>query len=153
MLNDDPTAIIGKLLSVLFLIYILYQFCAGMFNPEKHAFKKSPDNFDLGYITKRANPGVPTHLLPKPVKQLEFPTINPHVYDEDVCKGDVIVQKAKKKKKEYKKQPVSPIYNDCVLALRALGHSAKEAKEITTSYMSNNEVTSVEDFLRDAFRV
>lgn len=139
-MDNDTTAFFGQIIALFFLAYIAYQFIDGLVRPKERAFKTNIDNFDLGYINKRMNQGVPTALLPAPVKEPEV----------------VVTVKEKKvtpKAIPVKPQPVSPLFNDCVLALRSLGYKAKEAKEITTRYAANHEITTVEDFLVDAFKV
>ena len=145
MLAALDTAIIAQLITTVFLAYIIIMFIKGMYNPEKYKFTKSLDEFDLGYVTKRANQGVPSSMLPKPVKQIEFPTINPHV----LVQPDPVVPAVAPKKTV--KQPVSPLFNDCVLALRSLGYKAGPAKQEVHAAMTNHEFSTVEEFLKVIF--
>jgi len=146
MLATLDTAIIAEVISALFLSYIVISFIKGMYNPEKYKFKKSLDDFDLGYVTKRANPGVPTSMLPKQPKQIEFPNINPHVLEQV---EETVPAVATKKTV---KQPVSPLFNDCVLALRALGYKAGPAKQEVHAAMTNHSFSTVEEFLKVVFK-
>jgi hypothetical protein len=143
MLATVNTAIIAEVISALFLGYLTAMFIKGMYNPEKYKFTKSLDEFDLGYVTKRANPGVPTSMLPK---QLNFPTVNPHVLEQTEPVAPAVAPK------KTVKQPVSPLFNDCVLALRSLGYKAGPAKLEVHAAMTNHEFTTVEEFLKVVFK-
>jgi|TARA_R110000824_G_scaffold183369_2_gene364359 hypothetical protein len=145
MLATVDTAIIAQLITMVFLAYLAIMFLKGVYNPEKYKFTKPLDEFDLGYVTKRANQGVPSSMLPKPVKQIELPTVNPHV----LVQPEPVVPAVAPKKTV--KQPVSPLFNDCVLALRSLGYKAGPAKMEVHAKMTNHEFTTVEEFLKVVF--
>jgi len=63
-----------------------------------------------------------------------------------------VVDKPKPKKKQAKK-PVHSLFHDCVLALRAIGHSNIDARRAASVFLkSNPDTDSVEKFLTEIFR-
>ena len=58
-------------------------------------------------------------------------------------------KQTKKKPKVKTKKPVSPIENDCILALEAIGVKKSTAKSEVKAFFSNKNADTVEDFIRE----
>jgi len=134
---NDPTATIAQLLTIGFLLYIAVMFLQGLQNPKKYAFKRSIDEFDLGYMGDKVEMNTTYH--PKPIEL----NISTKVTEK---------RQPPKKLQPVKKQPASPLFNECVLALRSVGYTAKEAKDMTERHMSSHKVDSVEQFIGNVFK-
>lgn len=113
------------------LLYWCYCFCRGYNNPEKYAFKKDPDFFELGYI-EREDPVVVYVEEPKLKKK---------------------PKKSKKKKPMVEKPKKHPLFDDCCSALRSLGYKAAQAKQIAKQVFDGNDITSIDQFIRTATRI
>ena len=118
------------------LIYWLYCFCRGYSNPEKYAFKKDPDFFELGYI-EREDPVVVYVEEPRAKKK---PKKKPKT------------KKPKVKKPKVEKPKKHPLFDDCCSALKSLGYKATQAKQIAKQVFDGNDITSIEQFIRIAAR-
>ena len=115
------------------LIYWLYCFCRGYNDPEKYAFKKDPDFFELGYIER------------------EDPVV---VYmEEPRAKKKSKTKKPKVKKPKVEKPKKHPLFDDCCSALKSLGYKATQAKQIAKQAFDDNDITSIEQFIRIAAKV
>ena len=115
------------------LLYWLYCFCRGYNDPEKYAFKKDPDFFELGYIER------------------EDPVV---VYmEEPRAKKKSKTKKPKVKKPKVEKPKKHPLFDDCCSALKSLGYKATQAKQIAKQVFDDNDITSIEQFIRIAAKV
>jgi hypothetical protein len=115
------------------LIYWLYCFCRGYNDPEKYAFKKDPDFFELGYIER------------------EDPVV---VYmEEPRAKKKSKTKKPKVKKPKVEKPKKHPLFDDCCSALKSLGYKATQAKQVAKQVFDGNDITSIEQFIRIAAKV
>ena len=117
---------------IVFFCYLTKCVIDGIQNPEKHAFKKDIDKFDIGYI----DPSTPT------------------VYHNEV---NIKPQKSKKKKKTNKKdKPIitkeSQLKKECVSALVSLGYQKRQANQSVNDFFETNIVTNTEEFLQQFFR-
>ena len=122
------------------LIYWLYCFCRGYNDPEKYAFKKDPDFFELGYI-EREDPVVVYMEEPRAKKKPKAK--RPRPTKPKVKKPKVEKPKAEKPKKH-------PLFDDCCSALKFLGYKAAQAKQVAKRVFEDNDITSVEQFIRIA---
>ena len=114
------------------LIYWLYCFCRGYNDPEKYAFKKDPDFFELGYIER------------------EDPVV---VYvEEPRAKKKPKTKKPKVKKPKVEKPKKHPLFDDCCSALKSLGYKVAQAKQVAEQVFDDNDITSIEQFIRIAAR-
>jgi hypothetical protein len=114
------------------LIYWCYCFCRGYNDPEKYAFKKDPDFFELGYIER------------------EDPVV---VYmEEPRAKKKSKTKKPKVKKPKVEKPKKHPLFDDCCSALKSLGYKAAQAKQVAKQVFDGNDITSIEQFIRIAAR-
>tara|TARA_R110002110_G_scaffold127241_1_gene306090 strand:+ start:470 stop:826 length:357 start_codon:yes stop_codon:yes gene_type:complete len=102
------------------LLYWCYCFCRGYNDPEKYAFKKDPDFFELGYIER------------------EDPVV---VYVEEP---------RTKKKPKAEKPKKHPLFDDCCSTLKSLGYKATQAKQVAKQVFDGNDITSIEQFIRIA---
>ncbi len=125
------------------LLYWLYCFCRGYNDPEKYAFKKDPDFFELGYI-EREDPVVVYVEEPraKPKTKRPRPT-KPRPTKPKVKKPKVEKPKVEKPKKH-------PLFDDCCSALKSLGYKATQAKQLAKQVFDGNDITSIEQFIRIA---
>jgi Holliday junction resolvasome RuvABC DNA-binding subunit len=99
---------------------MLYCLVRGYNSPEEYRFKRNLDFFELGYIEK------------------DTPTI-------------LYVEKPKKiKKPKVEKPKKHPLFDDCCLALKALGYKTSQAKTVCVQIFSNNDITSIQQFIRIA---
>jgi hypothetical protein len=115
------------------LLYWLYCFCRGYNDPEKYAFKKDPDFFELGYIER------------------EDPVV---VYmEEPRAKKKSKTKKPKVKKPKVEKPKKHPLFDDCCSALKSLGYKATQAKQVAKQVFDGNDITSIEQFIRIAAKV
>ena len=115
------------------LLYWLYCFCRGYNDPEKYAFKKDPDFFELGYIER------------------EDPVV---VYmEEPRAKKKSKTKKPKVKKPKVEKPKKHPLFDDCCSALESLGYKATQAKQVAKQVFDGNDITSIEQFIRIAVSV
>ena len=137
--------IVAQLIVSGFLLYWGYCFCRGYNDPEKYAFKKDPDFFELGYI-EREDPVVVYMEEPrakkKPKAKKPRPT-KPKAKKPKVEKPKVEKPKAEKPKKH-------PLFDDCCSALKFLGYKATQAKQVAKQVFEDNDITSVEQFIRIA---
>ena len=126
-----------------FLLYLCYCFCRGYNDPEKYAFKKDPDFFELGYI-EREDPVVVYMEEPRAKKKpkAKRPT-KPKVKKPKVEKPKVEKPKVEKPKKH-------PLFDDCCSALKSLGYKATQAKQLAKQVFDGNDITSIEQFIRIA---
>ena len=112
------------------LIYWCYCFIRGYNNPEKYAFKKDLDFFELGYIER------------------EDPVV---VYmEEPRAKKKPKAEKPKVKKPKVEKPKKHPLFDDCCSALKSLGYKATQAKQVAKQVFDGNDITSIEQFIRIA---
>ena len=115
------------------LLYWFYCIHRGYNNPEKYAFKKDLDFFELGYIER------------------EDPVV---VYmEEPRAKKKPKVKKPKAEKPEVEKPKKHPLFDDCCSALKFLGYKATQAKQVAKQVFEDNDITSVEQFIRLAAKV
>jgi hypothetical protein len=125
--------IIAQLIVSGVLLYWCYCFCRGYNNPEKYAFKKDPDFFELGYIER------------------EDPVV---VYvEEPRAKKKPKTKKPKVKKPKVEKTKKHPLFDDCCSALKSLGYKATQAKQVAKQVFDGNDITSIEQFIRIAVSV
>ena len=127
------------------LLYWFYCLCSGYNNPKKYAFKKDPDFFELGYI-EREDPVVVYVEEPraKPKTKRPRPT-KPRPTKPKVKKPKVEKPKVEKPKKH-------PLFDDCCSALKSLGYKAKQAKQLAKQVFDDNDIISIEQFIRIAAR-
>ena len=112
------------------LLYWCYCFCRGYNDPEKYAFKKDPDFFELGYIER------------------EDPVV---VYvEEPRAKKKPKTKKPKAKKPKVEKPKKHPLFDDCCSTLKSLGYKATQAKQVAKQVFDGNDITSIEQFIRIA---
>lgn len=110
----------SSVIVIAFFSYMLYCLVRGYNSPEEYRFKRNLDFFELGYIEK------------------DMPTI-------------LYVEKLKKiKKPKVEKPNKHPLFDDCCLALKALGYRAPQAKTVCVQIFSNNDITSIQQFIRIA---
>ena len=115
------------------LIYWCYCFYRGYNDPEKYAFKKDPDFFELGYIER------------------EDPVV---VYmEEPRAKKKSKTKKPKVKKPKVEKPKKHPLFDDCCSALKSLGYKATQAKQVAKQVFDDNDIISIEQFIRIAAKV
>jgi len=119
------------------LLYWCYCFCRGYNDPEKYAFKKDPDFFELGYI-EREDPVVVYVEEPRAKKKPK--TKKPKV------------KKPKVKKPKVEKPKKHPLFDDCCSALKSLGYKVAQAKQVAKQVFDDNDITSIEQFIRIAAR-
>lgn len=124
------------------LLYWCYCFCRGYNDPEKYAFKKDPDFFELGYI-EREDPVVVYVEEPRAKKKPK--TKKPKVKKPKVKKPKVKKPKVEKPKKH-------PLFDDCCSALKSLGYKVAQAKQVAKQVFDDNDITSIEQFIRIAAR-
>jgi len=104
---------------------MLYCLVRGYNSPEEYRFKRNLDFFELGYIEE----GTPTILyVEKPKK----------------------IKKPKAEKPKVAKPKKYPLFDDCCLALKSLGYKASQAKTVCVQIFSNNDITSIQQFIRIA---
>ena len=125
------------------LLYWLYCFCRGYNDPEKYAFKKDPDFFELGYI-EREDPVVVYMEEPRAKKKPKAKRPRP---------TKPKVKKPKVKKPKVEKPKKHPLFDDCCSALKFLGYKAAQAKQVAKRVFEDNDITSVEQFIRIAVSV
>jgi len=135
--------IIAQLIVSGVLLYWGYCFCRGYNDPEKYAFKKDPDFFELGYI-EREDPVVVYMEEPRAKKKPKAK--RPRPTKPKVKKPKVEKPKAEKPKKH-------PLFDDCCSALKFLGYKATQAKQVAKQVFEDNDITSVEQFIRLAAKV
>ena len=122
--------IIAQIITSGVLLYWSYCFCRGYNNPEKYAFKKDLDFFELGYIER------------------EDPVV---VYmEEPRAKKKPKAEKPKVKKPKVEKPKKHPLFDDCCSALKSLGYKATQAKQVAKQVFDGNDITSIEQFIRIA---
>ena len=68
---------------------------------------------------------------------------------EKPIKNRVVKNRVVKKKKPKKSIELSPLENDCILALTSLGVKKSTAKTDVKSFLNNNNITTVEEFLQE----
>lgn len=124
------------------LLYWCYCFCRGYNNPKKYAFKKDPDFFELGYI-EREDPVVVYVEEPRANKK-------PKVKKPRPTKPKTKKPKVKKPKVEKPKK--HPLFDDCCSALKSLGYKATQAKQLAKQVFDDNDIISIEQFIRIAAR-
>ena len=125
------------------LLYWLYCFCRGYNDPEKYAFKKDPDFFELGYI-EREDPVVVYMEEPRAKKKPKAKRPRP---------TKPKVKKPKVKKPKVEKPKKHPLFDDCCSALKSLGYKATQAKQVAKQVFDGNDITSIEQFIRIAVSV
>jgi hypothetical protein len=138
--------IIAQLIVSGVLLYWCYCFCRGYNNPEKYAFKKDPDFFELGYI-EREDPVVVYVEEPRAKPK----TKRPRPTKPRPTKPKVKKPKAEKPKVEKPKK--HPLFDDCCSALKSLGYKATQAKQLAKQVFDGNDITSIEQFIRIAAKV
>jgi hypothetical protein len=138
--------IIAQLIVSGVLLYWCYCFCRGYNNPEKYAFKKDPDFFELGYI-EREDPVVVYVEEPRAKPK----TKRPRPTKPRPTKPKVKKPKAEKPKVEKPKK--HPLFDDCCSALKSLGYKATQAKQVAKQVFDGNDITSIEQFIRIAVSV
>jgi hypothetical protein len=101
---------------------MVYCFIRGTRFPEKYAFKKNYDFFELGYI-----------------EESDPTTIN------------VITYKQKKPKHKEANPSVKnvdhPLFDDCCLVLKSLGYKTSQAKRLCNQIFDNNNISTIEQFV------
>jgi hypothetical protein len=122
------------------LIYWSYCFCRGYNDPEKYAFKKDPDFFELGYI-EREDPVVVYMEEPRAKKKPKAKRPRP---------TKPKVKKPKVEKPKVEKPKKHPLFDDCCSALKSLGYKATQAKQVAKQVFDGNDITSIEQFIRIA---
>ena len=115
----------SSVIVIAFFSYMLYCLVRGYNSPEEYRFKRNLDFFELGYIEK------------------DMPTI---LYVEKLKK----IKKPKVAKPKVEKPNKHPLFDDCCLALKALGYRAPQAKTVCVQIFSNNDITSIQQFIRIA---
>ena len=70
------------------------------------------------------------------------------VVKDKPIKNKVVKRKAAKKRKPKKPIELSPLQNDCILALTSLGVKKSTAKTDVKSFFNNKNITTVENFLQ-----
>ena len=130
------------------LIYWCYCFCRGYNDPEKYAFKKDPDFFELGYI-EREDPVVVYVEEPRAKKKPKVKKPRPTKPKTKKPKAE----KPKVKKPKVEKPKKHPLFDDCCSALKSLGYKATQAKQIAKQAFDDNDITSIEQFIRIAAKV
>lgn len=120
----------SSVIVIAFFSYMLYCLVRGYNSPEKYRFKRNLDFFELGYIEK----DTPTILYVEKLKKIKKPK---------VAKPKVAKPKVEKPKKH-------PLFDDCCLALKALGYRAPQAKTVCVQIFSSNDITSIQQFIRIA---
>ena len=125
------------------LLYWFFCLCSGYNNPEKYAFKKDPDFFELGYI-EREDPVVVYMEEPRAKKK-------PKVKKPRPTKPKTKKPKVKKPKVEKPKK--HPLFDDCCSALKSLGYKVTQAKQVAKQVFDGNDITSIEQFIRIAAKV
>ena len=135
--------IIAQIITSGVLLYWSYCFCRGYNNPEKYAFKKDLDFFELGYI-EREDPVV---------VYMEEPRAKPKTKRPRPTKPKTKKPKAEKpkvKKPKVEKPKKHPLFDDCCSALKSLGYKATQAKQVAKQVFDGNDITSIEQFIRIA---
>jgi len=131
-------------ISLLFYIFGGYSFNSGAL--------KDLEYIELGRTYN--SPGRDNYHSFSPKESAPSSSVELFVHPSDIEK----FTKPKKKKKPSKpkvkqpvkvKQPTSPLEEDCVLALKAVGVKKSVAKAEVKAFFSNNNVDTVEDFLRE----
>jgi hypothetical protein len=86
----------------------------------------------------------------KPVKKkhVEKKVVKHKPTKHKPTKNRVAKRTVVKKKKPKKSIELSPLQNDCILALTSLGVKKSTAKTDVKSFFNNNNITTVEDFLQ-----
>ena len=130
--------IIAQIITSGVLLYWSYCFCRGYNNPEKYAFKKDLDFFELGYI-EREDPVVVYVEEPRAKKKPKAKRPRP--------------TKPKVKKPKVEKPKKHPLFDDCCSALKSLGYKATQAKQVAKQVFDGNDITSIEQFIRIAAKV
>ena len=134
--------IVAQLIVSGVLLYWGYCFCRGYNDPEKYAFKKDPDFFELGYI-EREDPVVVYMEEPRAKKKPKAKRPRP---------TKPKVKKPKVKKPKVEKPKKHPLFDDCCSALKSLGYKATQAKQVAKQVFDGNDITSIEQFIRIAAR-
>lgn len=166
-MNNDPSSVISFVISLILSVYWAYCFIAGSLGKSTNNITIS-DNFDIGYIRK--SQPVEVCLDDSRIQELEFKVkqLTNQLKQQVKQKQPVVKQKPTVKQqqpkpskpvntvkvKELKKQQPqgSPLLDECVAALIALGYKDKTAKEQATSFLNRNTVKSVEEFIIKFFR-
>jgi hypothetical protein len=130
--------IIAQIIASGVLLYWSYCFCRGYNNPEKYAFKKDLDFFELGYI-EREDPVVVYVEEPRAKKKPKAKRPRP--------------TKPKVKKPKVEKPKKHPLFDDCCSALKSLGYKATQAKQVAKQVFDGNDITRIEQFIRIAAKV
>lgn len=130
------------------LLYWCYCFCRGYNDPEKYAFKKDPDFFELGYI-EREDPVVVYVEEPRAKKKPKAKRPRPTKPKTKKPKAE----KPKVKKPKVEKPKKHPLFDDCCSALKSLGYKATQAKQVAKQVFDGNDITSIEQFIRIAAKV
>ena len=123
----QPPAWVGGVGGICIIIFIAAAIWNGQTNPKYQ--RKHPINWDLFELGE---------IYDKPYYR-PTPTNIIRTVDSDSATATVVapVQGAKD----------NPIYKDCVLALRSLGYSAKDAKNTSEQILETHNVGSVEEFV------
>lgn len=120
----------SSVIVIAFFSYMLYCLVRGYNSPEEYRFKRNLDFFELGYIEK----DTPTILYVEKPKKIKKPK----------------AEKPKVEKPKVEKLKKHPLFDDCCLALKALGYKASQAKTVCVQIFSNNDITSIQQFIRIA---
>lgn len=118
----------SSVIVIAFFSYMLYCLVRGYNSPEEYRFKRNLDFFELGYIEK----DTPTILYVEKPKKIKKPK----------------AEKPKVEKPKVEKLKKHPLFDDCCLALKALGYKASQAKTVCVQIFSNNDITSIQQFIR-----
>ena len=135
--------IVAQLIVSGVLLYWGYCFCRGYNDPEKYAFKKDPDFFELGYI-EREDPVVVYMEEPRAKKKPKAKRPRP---------TKPKVKKPKVKKPKVEKPKKHPLFDDCCSALKSLGYKATQAKQVAKQVVDGYDIPSIEQFIRIAVSV
>ena len=125
----------SSVIVIAFFSYMLYCLVRGYNSPEEYRFKRNLDFFELGYIEE----GTPTILYVEKPKKIK----KPKAEKPKAEKPKVAKPKVEKPKKH-------PLFDDCCLALKSLGYKASQAKTVCVQIFSNNDITSIQQFIRIA---
>lgn len=120
----------SSVIVIAFFSYMLYCLARGYNSPEEYRFKRNIDFFELGYIEE----GTPTILYVEKPKKIKKPK----------------AEKPKPEKPKVEKSKKHPLFDDCCLALKSLGYKASQAKTVCVQIFSNNDITSIQQFIRIA---
>lgn len=131
-MNEQPAEYLSQIMAFLF---IAIAFISYLFGKPKTI---NLDNFEIGYISE--NPVPINSSFITPVSIIEQPQPKP-----------IKTVKPKPKPKKIKKQ-VSPLQQDCIVALRSMGMKKSEAVNKVNSVFSNTQPNNIQEFIMEAFK-